>query len=105
VLKILSIADGKPGPRVIRIEGKLIGPWVPELKKFCESMLTRGEGFSLDCENLIFADAEGIALMRTLQHRQVPLLKCSAFMNLQLNRYFQSTRVLMANRKKNRGRG
>ena len=84
MLKVLSIADGKPDRRVIRIEGKLIGRWVPELKKFCEPMLTRGERFSLDCENLTFADAEGIALMRTLQHRQVPLLKCSAFMNLRL---------------------
>lgn len=84
MLKVLQVEDKTSDSRLLRLEGKLIGRWVQELNRCCEVILSRGDRLTLDCEGVSFADAEGIALMKTLQRREVRLLKCSAFMNLQL---------------------
>lgn len=60
----------------LRLDGKLVGPWVRELRLVCEPMLAKGEQIQVDCGGISSIDSEGIALMRTLQARFVTLVNC-----------------------------
>ena len=68
----------------LRLDGKLVGPWVPELRLVCEPMLAKIEQIQADCGGISSIDSEGIALMRTLQAKFVTLVNCSPFIKLQL---------------------
>jgi hypothetical protein len=85
MLKVLEVEGGSPASLLFRLEGKLIGRWVQELSRLCEPILNRGDQLTLDCEAVGFADADGIALMKALRCRDVRLLRCSPFINLQLD--------------------
>ena len=58
-------------PRVVtlRVEGRLIGPWVAELEKCWRSVLASASGAMLrvDLSGVTFIDAAGKAVMDTLQ--------------------------------------
>jgi ABC-type transporter Mla MlaB component len=68
----------------LRLDGRLSGPWVEELRRMCEAALKEEQTLIVDCEGLFFADAEGAALMRTLRDQGAALVNCSAFLKLQL---------------------
>jgi hypothetical protein len=59
------------GPQVVlRLEGRVIGPWVPELRRACETVLGRPDArLTLDLHGVTFLDAEGVALVRRLLAR------------------------------------
>ena len=61
------------------VEGDLLGPWVEELRKTCDPFLRNGRKLSLDLSGVLFADREGVALLRYLGGRQAQL-NCSAFL-------------------------
>jgi anti-anti-sigma regulatory factor len=84
MLKIVKVEGGSAASPVLRLHGRLTGRWVQELSSLCEPILNHGDHLTLDCEGVGFADADGIALMKALQCRQVRFLKCSPFINLQL---------------------
>lgn len=74
-----------PDERVtLRLEGRLVGPWVAELRRSCEHVLRRNGRLTLDLGNLSFVDGDGVALVRSLAARDVTLLNCSAFVATQL---------------------
>lgn len=64
---------------VLRLEGRLVGPWVPELRRIAEEVFAAGLHLGLDCADLAFIDREGVALMRELTARQATLLSSSMF--------------------------
>lgn len=66
------------------LEGRVIGPWVEELRKTCEGILVSGTTLVLDLSNVSFVGREGIELVRTLRNRQVALRNCSPFVVEQL---------------------
>jgi ABC-type transporter Mla MlaB component len=68
----------------LRLDGKLVGPWVRELGLVCEPMLAKSEQIQVDCGGISSIDREGIALMRTLKAKFVTLVNCSPFIKLQL---------------------
>lgn len=60
----ITVEKGEPGVSRIKLEGRLVGPWVDELRKVTETL----EGaLSLDLSALTFADAEGAAFIRRLR--------------------------------------
>ena len=61
----------------LRLDGKLVGPWVCELRMVCETMPPKSEQIQVDCGGISSIDSEGIALMRTLQAKFVTLVDCS----------------------------
>ena len=63
----------------LRLEGRVVGPWIKELRRACEGVLTQGKRLTLDFADLSFVDNEGIALLRTLAERRVTLANCSRF--------------------------
>lgn len=68
----------------LRLEGRVVGTMVAEVKKACEAYLLKGVGLTLDLADLLFADRDGIALLLELIGRQVKLVNCSPFLREQL---------------------
>jgi hypothetical protein len=59
----------------LRLEGKLVGPWVAALDQACAA---RAAPLRLDLRAMNFADADGIALLRRLAAAGVDLADCCA---------------------------
>ena len=68
----------------LRLEGQLIGPWVEELRRSCDRVLTGGGSLTLDLSEVAFIDRKGLALLQALQGRQVALINCSPFVAQQI---------------------
>jgi ABC-type transporter Mla MlaB component len=83
MLKIVGGEKAGEGT-VLHLEGQVIGPWVGELARVCESALAAGEKVSLDLADVSFVSREGVRLLWTLRDRRVALLNCSHFVAEQL---------------------
>ena len=68
----------------LRLEGRVIGPWVTELQKSCEEALTEGRSLKLHLGDVEFMDARGVELLSSLRSRGVSLLECPPFAAEQL---------------------
>jgi hypothetical protein len=83
VLRIVELADGNGVPS-IRIEGKVVGLWVDELRQSADRILAGSGALIVDLSDLTFADTAGIALLRELAGRGVTMVNCSAFADAHL---------------------
>jgi hypothetical protein len=70
------------GTDTLRLEGRLTGPWVDELRRLSAG---RTLGLKLDLSGLTFADAAGAALLRDLAARGVTIRDSSRFLEQLLN--------------------
>ena len=69
----------------LRVEGRLTGRSVAELRQTCELHFPGpGVPLILDLADVSFADAEGIALLRSLRRDNVNLLNPSPYLALQV---------------------
>ena len=68
----------------LQLEGRVVGPWVAELRQVCETLLTEGRSLKLDLTDVTFADADGVALLAGFKTRGVALKNCSPFVDEQL---------------------
>ena len=76
MLRIHKEADGT-GRIVLRLEGSLLSPWVPELVGVLETVAT--EALVIDVASLAYSDKEGERLLRDLGER-AELRGCSPFL-------------------------
>jgi len=83
VLRISVINDSDQELQ-LQLEGKLIGPWVAELRRLSNDALSQKKNLSLDLERVWFVDGQGAALLRELAERQVSQLNPSQFISQQL---------------------
>jgi ABC-type transporter Mla MlaB component len=62
----------------IRLEGKLLTPWVTELARSCNEILRTPGSLQLDLSAVAFVDGAGVALLRDLLGRGVmlPAIRC-----------------------------
>ena len=67
-----------------QIEGRVIGPWVVELRTFCERFLGKGYRLTLDLSDVSFVDREGVAALRDLVNQKTTLINCPLFLVEQL---------------------
>ena len=67
-----------------QLEGKLIGPWVEELRQLSNTALLANKAVTLDLKKLWFTDLPGAGLLRDLHQRQVSQINCSQFITQQL---------------------
>lgn len=77
MLKIERVQTAKEGSATLRLEGQVVGPWVEEVKRSCESIFSKGSRLTLDLSDVFFVDRNGVELFRSLRGRQVELLNCS----------------------------
>ena len=83
MLRITPIESGNH-KIVLRLEGRLSGPWVGELGEACEKVLSVGNTLVLNLAEVSFLDRVGIDLLTSIQARGVELADCSMFVTEQL---------------------
>jgi len=83
MLKISRV--GKANHSVIlKLEGRVVGPWVGELQQACELILSEDRKLKLDLAEVSFADADGVVTLTCLKSRGATFKNCSPFMEEQL---------------------
>jgi anti-anti-sigma regulatory factor len=84
MVKITVVESSSEAVR-LRVEGRLTGRWVEELRRTCDlQALSDGIRLTLDLEDVSFADAAGIELLKELRIRLVTLFSPSSLVAEQL---------------------
>ena len=78
MVRLTRIA-GTHCPWIIKLEGKLLGPWVDEVRKACIAGTDPSTRISLDLSALAFVDAAGERLLRDLIGRGSEVVACSGY--------------------------
>ena len=73
----ITHAPGHDSVSTLRLEGKLLGPWVAELARSCSEVSCSPDRVRLDLSSVTFVDGPGVALLRDLLGRGVTLAACS----------------------------
>ena len=83
---MLKISEGKATKQTVllRLEGRVVGPWVSELRQICEPLVSDGSKLALDLAEVTFADGDGVTLLASLGARGVKLLDARPFVVEQL---------------------
>lgn len=82
----ISQTDSEGGNVTLRVEGRLLGPWVQELRRSCQNAEAQGSAVTLDLRDVSFVDAEGIALLEAQIAARVCVKNCSPFIAERLKR-------------------
>ena len=84
---MLKISRLEPESQTVswKLEGRLVGPWVAELKRLADTALAESRGLVLDVSDVSFVDRKGEDLLRELIARQVRLERPSGFLRELLN--------------------
>lgn len=85
MLRITRINPGE-APAILKLEGRLAGPWVDELERVVALSAHPGARVVLRMEDVTFADAAGAALLKRLAHRTVDVGPVSTFVAALLER-------------------
>jgi ABC-type transporter Mla MlaB component len=84
MLKIARV-DGEMCPSdsisTLKLEGKLIGPWVDELSRACEELATPPSGLHLNLSAVTFIDPAGIKLLGDLIRLGATISECTGFVD------------------------
>lgn len=83
MLRITPI-EGANHRVVLRLEGRVSGPWVGELSEVCEEALSNAAPLVLSLAEVSFLDTAGVDLLTRLQTRGVEVVDCSMFVKEQL---------------------
>ncbi len=73
----ITCVTGRDSAPTLRLEGKLLGPWVAELGRVCDELPCTAGRLSLDLSAVTFVDGPGVALLRDLLGRGATLAACS----------------------------
>jgi len=83
VLRI-TVEQGAGQLESLRLEGRIVGPWVAELTRRCEAIRCAGRELELEMSGVSFLDREAVRLVRSLIEQGVDVRACSAFVGEQL---------------------
>jgi ABC-type transporter Mla MlaB component len=64
----------------LKLEGRLVGPWVIQLREICEAQLAQARRVKLDFTDVTYADRSGVLLLLNLRASGVELVNCSPFL-------------------------
>ena len=73
----ITHARGHDSISTLRLEGKLLGPWVTELARSCSDLPCSPDCLRLDLSAVTFVDGPGVALLRDLLGHGATLVGCS----------------------------
>lgn len=85
MLKISTIESTDEAVK-IRIDGQISGEGVNLMQETCKAHLDEGLKLSVDLQNVLFVDRNGIAVLRRLQQRKVELLNAPPFVTEQIRK-------------------
>jgi ABC-type transporter Mla MlaB component len=86
VLRITWIdAEGSDSNRTLKLEGKILGPWVEELGHACEVSGLPQHCLRLDLADVSFVDSMGLKLLDDLVRQGTTIVGCSGFVADLLN--------------------
>lgn len=83
MLRITPFVDGDFV--VLKVEGKLLEPWLNELSDVCAISSNSAKRMTLDLANVTYVDAAGAELLQRMQLRGIGILACSNFVAALLN--------------------
>jgi ABC-type transporter Mla MlaB component len=85
---MITRSDGTDLSYRLKLEGKLLEPWIDELKSACGESLATPESVCLDLCDLTFIDPAGARFLTELIRGGARVVACSAFAAemLQLNK-------------------
>jgi ABC-type transporter Mla MlaB component len=69
---------------ILRLEGRIAGPWVTELWNACEKALGDGKALVLNLADVSFLDNAGVNLLTKIRAHGIALADCSPFVTEQL---------------------
>ena len=77
---MLRITPGAAGqtPAVVKLEGKLLAPWIEELRQACRGFDSR-QAMELDLTDVTYVDAAGSELLKELMRHGIKIHGCSRF--------------------------
>jgi hypothetical protein len=75
----ITRSEGNGLPRILKLEGKLLGPWIGELESACQTPLVSLDRLRLDLVGLTFVDAEGALFLAGLIRDGARVIACSGF--------------------------
>jgi ABC-type transporter Mla MlaB component len=82
----ITVVESSKLAVTLRVEGRITGPWVEELRTACNVHTVPDEvQLTLELADISFADAAGIALLRELRNSGVGLIGTTPFLAEQLN--------------------
>jgi ABC-type transporter Mla MlaB component len=80
VLRITWIdLEGSTSNRTLKLEGKLLGPWVDELSRACEELRMSPHYLRIDLSDVTFVDPIGVTLLCDLLGQGATIVGCSGF--------------------------
>ena len=83
MLRVTRIEES--GKIVLRLEGKLVGPWVTELADVCsEAKNSLIQPQTIDLNEVTFADVDGLSLLRRLRNCGYRLQNCQPLLKEEL---------------------
>jgi hypothetical protein len=83
MLRIVALETPRNGA-TLSLEGRIIGPWVDELRRSCDRILAAGGTLILDLAEVAFVERDGVRLLRDLVDSGVAVVNCPAFVTEQL---------------------
>lgn len=87
VLRISRVDDGASDSiPTLKLEGKLLGPWVDELRRVCDELHAPPGGLRLNLVGVTFIDSAGIKLLGDLIRLGAAVSDCSGFVDELLRR-------------------
>jgi hypothetical protein len=84
MLRIASADSPGVSAKTLTVEGRVVGPWVDELRRACQRVLVTGAELTLDLHEVAFVERDGLELLQSLEDRGVTVVNCPAFVREQL---------------------
>lgn len=78
MLKITEVSRSDSGI-TFKLEGKMLAPWVNELRRICTEPPHESRQIRLDLDAVTFLDEAGLELMRELIRQGITIAQCSGF--------------------------
>ena len=77
----ITVVGSSADAVTLRVEGRVGGPWLEELRKTCDAYGDAGPArLDLELEDVSFVDAAGVAYLKELQERGAVLSRVSPFL-------------------------
>jgi anti-anti-sigma regulatory factor len=73
----ITVLNANGAPAIVKLEGKLLEPWISELQEACRVARKHYAAATLDLAGLSYIDASGAIALRDLMRRGVVVTGCS----------------------------